>query len=60
MKKSVAEQSGSMASWWATTSGIPEPRRTITPPKAIGWVLISAGAVTILHSLAMRKDSSGG
>ena len=31
------------------------PRKTIRPPKWLGWSLISVGAVLILHSLAMKK-----
>ena len=42
----------------ASTISSAEPHRTITPPKAVGWVMISVGAVTILHSLAMRKDGA--
>jgi hypothetical protein len=30
-------------------------KKTITPPKWIGWSLISIGGVLVLHSLAMRK-----
>jgi hypothetical protein len=36
---------------------IPTPpmRLTIRPPRWLGWSLISAGAIMMLHSLAMRK-----
>jgi hypothetical protein len=30
-------------------------KKTITPPKWIGWSLLSIGGVMVLHSLAMRK-----
>jgi len=30
-------------------------KKTIHPPKWLGWSLISVGAVLILHSLAMKK-----
>lgn len=33
----------------------PIVRRTVTPPKWLGWSLVSTGAVLVLHSLAMRK-----
>jgi hypothetical protein len=29
--------------------------RTVTPPKFIGWALLSIGAILILHSIAMPK-----
>lgn len=57
MKRPVVENPTAFINWLPSASPIPEPHRTITPPKAIGWVMISAGAVTILHSLAMRKGS---
>lgn len=34
---------------------MPQSRRTISPPKWLGWSLISVGAILTLHSLAMRK-----
>ena len=33
----------------------PATRRTIKPPKVLGWILVSVGGVLVLHSLAMRK-----
>jgi hypothetical protein len=33
----------------------PAPLRTVTPPKWLGWSLISVAAVLILHSLAMKR-----
>ena len=30
-------------------------RKTIQPPQWLGWALISVGAVSILHSFAMKK-----
>jgi len=35
------------------------PLRTVTPPRWIGWALVSVGAVLILHALAMRKPEGG-
>lgn len=31
------------------------PNKVISPPEWLGWFMISAGAVLILHSLAMKK-----
>jgi hypothetical protein len=33
----------------------PVARKTVTPPKWLGWSLLSIGGVMVLHSLAMRK-----
>lgn len=33
----------------------PVTKRTVTPPKFLGWILVSVGGVLVLHSLAMRK-----
>lgn len=33
----------------------PEQKRTITPAPWVGWAVLSAGAVLVLHSLAMPK-----
>ncbi len=35
----------------------PVSRRTIRPPDWLGWMLVSVGAVFVLHSLAMPKPS---
>lgn len=35
----------------------PAPRKTIHPPEWLGWALMSAGAVLILHSLALNRPS---
>ncbi|MCA9162335.1 MAG: hypothetical protein R3C99_15480 [Pirellulaceae bacterium] len=34
----------------------PPPRKSLTPPKWLGWALLSTGAVLVLHSLAMPKS----
>ncbi len=39
----------------ATTSAEPVLKKTFRPPDWLGWSLISAGSVLILHSLAMRR-----
>lgn len=36
---------------------VPTMRRTVQPPRWLGWTFISVGAVLILHSLAMSKPS---
>ncbi len=33
----------------------PASRRTITPPNWLGWCLVSAGSVLVLHSLVMPR-----
>ena len=38
-----------------TVAAVGAPLKTVTPPKWIGWALISIGSVLILHSLAMSK-----
>ena len=58
MKRPVTEQPMGFINWTPDSMGVPEMKRTITPPKAIGWIAISAGAVTVLHSLAMRRDGA--
>lgn len=56
--KFVAErfESGELATtapnWFAQALPV---KKTITPPKWIGWSLLSVGGVMVLHSLAMRK-----
>ncbi len=35
----------------------PSQSKTISPPRWLGWSLLSAGAVLVLHSLTMRKPS---
>ena len=33
----------------------PASRRTITPPRWLGWCLVSIGSVLVLHSLVMPR-----
>jgi hypothetical protein len=35
--------------------GSSTPLRTVKPPVWLGWALMSAGSVLILHSLAMKR-----
>ena len=37
------------------TANIPQVKKTVTPPKWLGWSFVSIGGVMVLHSLAMRK-----
>ena len=34
----------------------PVPKKTITPPRWLGWALISVGAVLTLHGLTLRRE----
>ena len=47
---------GSAQELIVSATGTPEPYRVISPPKWIGWSLISIGAVLTFQSLAMRKE----
>ncbi len=38
--------------------GEPQAKKEITPPNWVGWLLLSAGVVMVLHSLAMPKPSA--
>lgn len=38
--------------WFTQTMPV---KKTLTPPKWIGWSLLSIGGVVLLHSIAMRK-----
>jgi hypothetical protein len=56
--KFVAEkfESGDLATtapnWFAQALPV---KKTVTPPKWLGWSLLSIGGVLVLHSLAMRR-----
>jgi hypothetical protein len=41
------------AAWFG--SNMPVMKKTVTPPKWLGWSFVSIGGVMVLHSLAMRK-----
>jgi hypothetical protein len=38
-----------------TQSSAPVVRRNVRPPEWLGWALLSAGSVLILHSFTMKK-----
>jgi hypothetical protein len=35
----------------------PVPRKTVRPPQWLGWLMLSAGGVLVMHSLAMPKPA---
>ena len=49
----VSDGDGSVRSFMPAVG--PTPHRTIHPPAWLGYALLSAGGVLILHSLAMKK-----
>jgi len=55
IKKADAQSSTPAVMMIQAPSSITEPRRMITPPRWLGWALISIGAVLVLHSLAMKR-----
>lgn len=36
----------------------PSPKKRIDPPKWLGWALLSAGGVIILHAMVLPKNKS--
>ncbi len=55
-ERSGQSQSSTAAGFFAMTSGSSAaPRKVVQPPEWLGWCLISAGAVLVMHSLAMQK-----
>lgn len=46
------ELASSSQNWFAQAMPV---KKTLTPPKWIGWSLLSIGGVLVLHSIAMRK-----
>ena len=50
---SVSKNSSASLSMMGAAS--PATRKVIRPPDWIGWALLSAGSVFILHALAMRR-----
>src|SRR4051812_34225908 len=46
------ETASTMPNWFA--ANVPVSKKTITPPKWMGWSLLSIGGVMVLHSLALR------
>ena len=55
MQKSEVASTSFFPSLYASVA--PPTRKTVTPPKWLGWALTSTGAVLVLHSLAMPKPA---
>jgi hypothetical protein len=53
-EKFESRELASTAPTWFTTN-MPLAKKTVTPPKWLGWSFVSIGGVMVLHSLAMRK-----
>jgi len=54
-KEKVEKRSSWLPASLSAQSPIPIPRKKISPPKWIGWSLITAGAILVCHSLVLRK-----
>jgi hypothetical protein len=58
----LAERTGHpVAALGATTQALapsekPIVKKTVRPPDWIGWVMLSVGAVLVLHSMGMKKS----
>lgn len=52
-----AENAAFTVASWIPSSQEPQLRR-VTPPKFVGWGLLSAGGILVLQSLAMRKPDA--
>ena len=63
LKKAKAVEPQQQAASFFSFSPPPPPvlvpkQHKLKPPKWIGWALVSAGAVLILHSLAMKRPGA--
>ena len=63
LKKAKAEEPQQQAASFFSFSPPSPPvlvpkQHKLKPPKWIGWALVSAGAVLILHSLAMKRPGA--
>jgi hypothetical protein len=47
------EYASNTPSWLLVNA--PASKKTVTPPKWLGWSFLSVGGVLVLHSLIMRK-----
>lgn len=54
---SEAETAQSQMQTLLATSG-PSQLRTVTPPRWLGWSLLSVGAVMVLYSLVMQRPNA--
>jgi hypothetical protein len=53
----TGQADGSGASSFLAMAGGAAPRKVVQPPEWLGWCLISAGSVLVLHSLALGRPS---
>jgi hypothetical protein len=64
LKKAKAEEPQQQAASFFSFAPPPPPpmlvpkQHKLKPPRWIGWALVSAGAVLILHSLAMKRPGA--
>jgi hypothetical protein len=58
LAKSMGSQAEASAVSLPTPFGGPAPQKEIKPPSWIGWLMLSAGVVLVLHSLAMPKPGA--
>ena len=41
----------------AIAAAAPVAKKSVTPPRWLGWSMVSIGTVLVLHSLAMKKPA---
>lgn len=51
---SLVTTNSSYNNFWGSEPIVPSTM-TVTPPKWLGWALLSTGGVLVLHALALRK-----
>ena len=59
-EKFQSVKDNSAQDFYVRAMGTPQKYREINPPKWLGYVCLSIGAVFVLQSLAMRKPGGGG
>ena len=50
---SKIEQQDPMTAFWS--SNVPRGPRTVIPPNWVGWAILSAGGILVMHSLALKN-----